>query len=107
MLEQVISRSNTEYHTRWLKLYVGYCAPLLDINHQKARETFDSNVWGPILVIQKFSRLLIASKGTVVNIGSYVDALPVPWQGVYNSSEAAIKALSDNLRLEMHPSTSR
>lgn len=77
--------------------------PLLDMDHEKARKTFDLNVFAPISVIQAFIPLLIAGKGTIVNIGSYVDRLPVPWQGVYNASKAALRALTDNLRLELRP----
>jgi short-subunit dehydrogenase len=69
----------------------------------RACKLFDLNVFAPISVAKAFIPLLIANKGTIINIGSYVDALPVPWQGVYNASKAALRSLTDNLRLELRP----
>ena len=77
--------------------------PLLDMDFSKASKVFDLNVFAPFAVVKAFIPLLIASKGTFVNIGSYVDALPAPWQGVYNASKAALRSLTDNLRLELRP----
>ena len=64
---------------------------------------YDVNVFGVIAVTQGFAPLLIASKGTIVNIGSIAGYCPVPWQGFYNASKAAIHLLSDQLRLELLP----
>jgi 1-acylglycerone phosphate reductase len=77
--------------------------PLLDMDLGKACKLFDVNVFAPISVVKAFIPLLIANKGTIINIGSYVDTLPVPWQGVYNASKAALRSLTDNLRLELRP----
>jgi short-subunit dehydrogenase len=77
--------------------------PLLDTDLGRACKLFDLNVFAPISVAKAFIPLLIANKGTIINIGSYVDALPVPWQGVYNASKAALRSLTDNLRLELRP----
>lgn len=41
--------------------------------------------------------------GQVINIGSISGIIPIPLQGVYNSSKAAVRALSDALRIEMAP----
>lgn len=64
---------------------------------------FDVNVFALIEVTQVFAPLLIASKGTVVNIGSMLGHFPFPWQGYYNASKAAVNLLSDQLRLELAP----
>ncbi|KFY40383.1 hypothetical protein V495_05460 [Pseudogymnoascus sp. VKM F-4514 (FW-929)] len=81
----------------------GYMTPILDMEHGKASKLFDMNVFAPITVAKAFLPLLIAGKGTIVNIGSYVDTLPVPWQGIYNASKSALRAITDNLRLELRP----
>lgn len=78
-------------------------APITDVDNAKASKLFDLNVFAPISVIRAFIPLLIAVKGTIVNIGSYVDELAAPWQGIYNASKAALRAISDNLRLEIRP----
>jgi 1-acylglycerone phosphate reductase len=64
---------------------------------------FDVNVFALISVTQAFAPLLIASKGTIINIGSIAGKFPVPWQGYYNASKAAVNLLSDNLRIELKP----
>ena len=64
---------------------------------------FDLNVFALISVTKAFSPLLIASKGTIINIGSIAGKAPIPWQGYYNASKAAVHLLSDQLRLELAP----
>ncbi len=37
----------------------------------------------------------------IVNNTSIVGVIPMPWQGVYNASKAALASLTDTLRLEL------
>ena len=69
----------------------------------EAKALFDVNVFAVIEVTKAFAPLLIASKGTVINIGSVAGTQPVPWQGYYNASKAAINHLTSQLRLELSP----
>lgn len=64
---------------------------------------FDTNLFALIAVTQAFAPLLIAAKGTVVNIGSIVGEFPAPWQGLYNASKAAVNHLTDQMRIEFSP----
>jgi 1-acylglycerone phosphate reductase len=82
---------------------VGYNLPLLDTNISEAKKMFDVNVFALVAVTQAFSPLLIASKGTIINIGSVAGKSPIPWQGMYNASKAAVNLISDQLRLELAP----
>lgn len=82
---------------------IGYNLPLLDTDVAEAKKMFDVNVFAVVSVTKAFSPLLIASKGTIINIGSIAGKAPVPWQGCYNASKAAVKILSDQLRLELAP----
>ncbi|KAI1178405.1 oxidoreductase [Nemania sp. FL0916] len=81
----------------------GYTMPILDIDIDKAQRLYDTNVWGPVRMIQAFSKLLIAKRGRVVNMNTCAASLNTPWQGGYLSSKAALKSLSDILRLELAP----
>jgi short-subunit dehydrogenase len=81
----------------------GYNAPLLDTDVSVAKNVFDVNVFGLVAVTQAFAPLLIASKGTIINIGSIVGVCPLPWQGYYNATKAAVRSLTDQMRLEFSP----
>ncbi|KAK6075940.1 oxidoreductase [Seiridium cupressi] len=86
----------------------GYQMPLLDTDLDEARKLFDVNVWGLLAVTQAFAPLLTTTaangnKARVVNIGSVVSRVNVPWQGIYNASKGALAMLNDTLRLELRP----
>lgn len=75
----------------------------MDTDVAEAKKMFDVNVFALISVTKALSPLLIASKGTIINIGSIAGKAPIPWQGYYNASKAAVNLLSDQLRLELAP----
>ncbi|KAH8430655.1 SDR family oxidoreductase [Aspergillus melleus] len=81
----------------------GYIMPLLDSDLSVAKKMFDVNVFAIVAVTQEFAPLLIASKGTIVNIGSVLGKMPLPWQGYYNASKAAVAMLTDQMRIEFSP----
>lgn len=64
---------------------------------------FDLNVFALVEVTMAFTPLLIASKGTVVNIGSVAGIIPLPWAGYYNATKAAVNHLTHSLRIELAP----
>lgn len=78
-------------------------ASLLDADMTPAKAMFDVNVWAVLELTQAFSPLLIASKGTIVNIGSVAGRLPIPFEGIYNISKAALEHLSRQMRVEFAP----
>ncbi|KAJ5302106.1 hypothetical protein N7508_006969 [Penicillium antarcticum] len=81
----------------------GYSMPLLDSDISIAKKMFDVNVFAVVTVSQAFAPLLIASKGTVINIGSVLGKMPFPWQGLYNASKAAVAMITDQIRIELSP----
>ena len=81
----------------------GYSAPLLDADIEQVKKMFDVNVFGIVATIQAFAPLLIAAKGTILNIGSIAGYGPFPWQSLYNASKGAVHQLTDTLRLELDP----
>jgi NAD(P)-dependent dehydrogenase (short-subunit alcohol dehydrogenase family) len=59
----------------------GYIIPVLDCDQVHGRQIFEVNFWGPLRMIQEFSPLLIAARGTIVNINSVAsETLPL-WLG--------------------------
>ncbi|KAJ5633115.1 hypothetical protein N7490_009454 [Penicillium lividum] len=81
----------------------GYSMPLLDSDVSIAKKMFDVNVFAVVAVTQAFAPLLIASKGTIINIGSVLGKMPLPWQGYYNASKAAVAIVTDQMRIEFSP----
>jgi NAD(P)-dependent dehydrogenase (short-subunit alcohol dehydrogenase family) len=67
------------------------------------RKQFEVNVIGLVAVTQVFLPLLRRGRGRIVNIGSIADRCAVPGSGAYDSSKSAIKAITDVLRMELHP----
>lgn len=87
---------------------IGYQMPLLDVDLDTARKLYDVNLWGVLACCQRFTPLLAAcadrgGKPRILNIGSVVSRANVPWQGIYNSSKAALALLNDTLRVELLP----
>ena len=80
-----------------------YAMPLADADLEESKRLFDLNVWGQLSVTQAFLPSLIKSKGMVVNQTSISSVVNVPWNGVYNSSKAALAMITDTLRLELEP----
>jgi 1-acylglycerone phosphate reductase len=52
---------------------------------------------------QAFAPLVIAAKGTIVQIGSVAALMPYVFGSAYNASKAALHAYSNTLRVELAP----
>jgi len=81
----------------------GYNMPLADASMQKGKELFDLNVWSVLATCQAFLPLLLKAKGIIVNHSSVTSILPLPTNGLYNASKAAVSVMTDTLRLELEP----
>lgn len=80
-----------------------YTVPALDVEMEEIRETFESNVFGVMMMCQAFAPLLIAAEGTIVQIGSLAGVMPYVFGSVYNASKAALHSYSSTLRVELAP----
>ncbi|KAI0506261.1 putative short-chain dehydrogenase/reductase [Xylaria bambusicola] len=81
----------------------GFLMPLLDVNIDAAKELFDINVWGALIVTQGFAPLIINAKGAIVNHSSVAGNMLIPWKGIYTMSKAAVTQFSETLRVELEP----
>nr|AMJ52082.1 lijC [Ascomycota sp. F53] len=77
--------------------------PLVHASIEEGKAAYEVNVWGPLAVSQAFAPLLIESKGVILNISSIAGAVPLAWQGLYNSSKAATTFISETLKMELAP----
>lgn len=78
--------------------------PLAEVPMSDVRRLFDTNVIGPLALIQAvFPHMAEQRRGRIVNIGSIVGVLPTPFAGVYCASKASVHMLSEVLRMEVEP----
>ena len=73
-------------------------APLSEVRLQ-----FEVNVIGLLAVTQAFLPLLRRNKGRIVNIGSVLGRLAIPFMGAYSATKFALEGLTDALRIELRP----
>jgi short-subunit dehydrogenase len=68
----------------------------------RARALFEVNVWSPLaLTATLLPSMVAAGSGTIVNVTSTVQAVPLPLLGYYASSKAALAQATRSLRLEL------
>jgi short-subunit dehydrogenase len=82
----------------------GAMGPLLDVPLDVWRDQFEVNVFAPVALIRAVLPDMVSRRqGMIVNVSSISGVAPTPFASPYCSSKAAINALSDSLRMELHP----
>ncbi|KAJ7143105.1 NAD-P-binding protein [Mycena crocata] len=75
-----------------------------DMDMSAVRALYEINVFAPMCMVQEFAPLLISSgKGCIINVGSILGVLPVPFSAGYNTSKAALHAFGNTLAVELAP----
>jgi NAD(P)-dependent dehydrogenase (short-subunit alcohol dehydrogenase family) len=78
--------------------------PLEFLPLAEIRQQFEINVLGQIAVTQAFLPLIRqGGNGRIINMGSMSGRIAMPFMGPYAASKFALEALTDSLRLELHP----
>jgi NAD(P)-dependent dehydrogenase (short-subunit alcohol dehydrogenase family) len=70
---------------------------------EKFRAVLEVDLFGVVAVTQAFLPLIHKARGRIVNIGSVGGMITIPFGASLCASKHAIEAISDALRLELHP----
>jgi NAD(P)-dependent dehydrogenase (short-subunit alcohol dehydrogenase family) len=81
----------------------GVSGPLEYVDLDVLRHEFEVDVFGQIAVTQAFLPLIRRARGRIVNMGSVGARLSMPFGGVLCGAKSAFAAMTDALRLELHP----
>ena len=82
----------------------GEVGPIETMPIQTAQKLFEVNVFGLIGLTQMLlPEMRKRGKGRVINLSSIAGRFVTPGAGWYGASKFAVEALSDALRLELHP----
>ncbi|MDT5364374.1 MAG: hypothetical protein QOC69_6136 [Mycobacterium sp.] len=65
------------------------------------RALFEVNVWSPLALTATLVATYAAGAGTIVNVTSTIQAVPLPLLGYYAASKAALAQATRSLRLEL------
>lgn len=80
---------------------IGAIGSVEDTAEEIYRRVFETNVFGTIAMTQAVLPVMRqAGGGTIVNVGSIVGRVAVPFQGIYSASKHAIEALTEALHYE-------
>ena len=83
----------------------GQAGALEDISFDVMTEQFATNVFGLMeLTRHAIPVMRLQKQGRIINIGSLLGIISMPFRGAYNASKYAVEGLSDTLRLELKPS---
>jgi NAD(P)-dependent dehydrogenase (short-subunit alcohol dehydrogenase family) len=77
--------------------------PLECLPPEQLQLQLDTNVVGPLTVIQAFLPLLRQSRGRIVNVTSGLGRIALPYLGAYSAAQFAKEGMSDALRRELKP----
>ncbi|UKZ82827.1 putative secondary metabolism biosynthetic enzyme [Trichoderma virens FT-333] len=76
---------------------------LADVSSEHIYSIFNTNVFGLMAVVSTLLPLLIAAKGTIVNISSASSVTPFPFKGPYAMTKAALNSYARTLAIELSP----
>eukprot|EP01129_Flabellula_baltica_P006019 TRINITY_DN2216_c0_g1_i1.p1 TRINITY_DN2216_c0_g1~~TRINITY_DN2216_c0_g1_i1.p1 ORF type:complete len:332 (+),score=70.27 TRINITY_DN2216_c0_g1_i1:47-997(+) len=78
-------------------------APLEFADVENMEWMMDVNLFGVVRVTQKFMPILRQNTGRIVNVGSVLGEIALPFSGEYVATKFALRAMSDVWRREMNP----
>jgi NAD(P)-dependent dehydrogenase (short-subunit alcohol dehydrogenase family) len=83
---------------------MGIFGSVEEVSAERAREQFDTNVFGTLHPVRAVLPAMRARRaGRIVLVGSLAARAPIPFQGHYSATKAAVAALAWALRVETAP----
>jgi NAD(P)-dependent dehydrogenase (short-subunit alcohol dehydrogenase family) len=82
---------------------IALTGPLELLSVDSRHKQFEVNVIGLVAVTQACLPLLRRGRGRIVNVGSIAGRSALPGSRAYDASKFAVEAITDALRLELHP----
>jgi NAD(P)-dependent dehydrogenase (short-subunit alcohol dehydrogenase family) len=83
---------------------IAIVAPMEEIDLRDLRRQFETNFFGVVRVTQRvLPEMRARRRGRIVNMSSVSGRIAAPLFGPYSSSKFALEAITDALRLELHP----
>ena len=84
---------------------IGDSGPLLEIDVDRIRRTFETNVFATLELTQAMARAMVerGRKGRVVLVGSMVGLVPMPYLAPYGMTKFALENVAYSLRAELAP----
>lgn len=80
---------------------IGQAGFLTDLTTDQLRAQFNTSFFGLFEITRAFVPQLLARRGRVINIGSIMGRMTAPWMGAYGSVKAAVRSLTETLRVEL------
>ena len=82
----------------------GIIGPMEELEIDALRANFETNCYGPLLLMQKVLPVMRKQKGGfVVSITSIGCAMGLPFRGAYSASKGALSLLTESFRMEVKP----
>jgi len=82
---------------------ISFKAPWEFVPMKELRYVMEVNYFGVISVTQAFLPFIRESTGRIINIGSLLGEVSIPFSGGYSASKYALRSFSDGLRRELNP----
>ena len=74
---------------------------LIEMDIDKLKENYEVNVFGTILLIQKFLKKNINKEGKIIIMSSLSGIIPLKFIGSYSSTKASLIKIAETLKMEL------
>ncbi len=82
----------------------GLRGPLHSVSSEEMRAQFETNVFAALRLTRAvLPGMVERGKGTIVNVGSVVGRIGMPFSGAYSASKFALEGMSESMRMELWP----